>query len=540
MTTGDPGESTAVQTVETPITRLDGVMNHLRALRTLLSWDGVGVLIDEGPHAVVTVLLQGDEVVSALRFCLSAAESVDALRLYNEGVVTPMELRCWQGHELEAEQIRNLADLTAVWRASCGQRKEQTEQDWRRFFGRLETNTLTKGRAAGITADTRHQVLLDAHGRCMFDGCGADLTKDPVSGKRGNYGALAHNVASSERGTRGTLYLSGGLSNDPKNILLLCDTHHRLVDAIAKADYPAAVLSEMRRRFCGEATALLDTLALTPVPAFCVAWPVHQQRISPPSSEQISRALKPMRARVHGMLRTVNDNDAALRSLDGPALWTAMPAIVDRTSNEILQQAHGTGYRAALFAMGRMPSLIALGAKLGNKCEITPMLQYREKGLWFWPLNEPRGEFFTIQGVDQLSASGSEVCLLLGLTAIPPAMRLTAKSLGRAVSVVARPDCEGNGALGHPDDGALFRQRIQELLHELRDAHGVRRVHVLPCASNAACLFFGQSFDSYHPELVVYDFATDRGHMVPTLRIANVQNEAKVTAVGCTGELSST
>jgi len=27
-------------------------------------------------------------------------------------------------------------------------------------------------------------------------------------------------------------------------------------------------------------------------------------------------------------------------------------------------------------------------------------------------------------------------------------------------------------------------------------AHGVRRVHVLPCGSNVSCVFFGQSFDS--------------------------------------------
>ena len=98
----------------------------------------------------------------------------------------------------------------------------------------------------------------------------------------------------------------------------------------------------------------------------------------------------------------------------------------------------------------------------------------------------------------------------------------------RIVSVVARNEHLGNGALGHPDDGASFRQRMQELLHRLRDVHGVRRVHVLPCASNAACVFFGQSFDSYHPELLVYDFEPEGGCMVPRLRIKNVNNEPVV------------
>ena len=160
----------------------------------------------------------------------------------------------------------------------------------------------------------------------------------------------------------------------------------------------------------------------------------------------------------------------------------------------------------------------------------------RERAVGTGRLNEPRGEFFTVEGLDRLSDREGEVCLLLGLTAVPEAMRSTAKSRGAGVvSVVAGTEYLGNGALGHPDDGALFRQRMQELLHRLGDAHGVRRVHVLPCASNAACVFFGQSFDSCHPELVIYDFAEEGGSMVPRLRVANVNNEPKVKAVGACG-----
>ena len=529
---GDPRVLTVAQTRERPITELAAVKDHAAAVRQLVSWDRVGVLMDEQPSAVVTVLLRDDAVVSASRFCLSPAESVNGLRAYNQGVVSPMELRCWQGHEMTAKQICHLADLTTIWRESSGQRKEQTAENWLTFFGDIERDTRKKGRGTGITGPTRNQVLLDARGRCMFEGCGVDLTQDPVTRVRGNFATLAHNVAASEGGTRGMLYLSGELADVPENILLLCDTHHRLVDTVAKADYSAATLSTMRRRFCEEASALLDALALTPTPAFCVAWPVHRQVVALPSSQQIARALKPIGARLDGAPRTVTDNEAVLRSLEGKALWSAMPTAIEQTAADILLQARGEGYRAALFAMGLMPALIALGAKLGNKCEITPMLQYREKGLWFWPVNEPRGEFFTIEGLDQLSAPGSEVCLLLGLTAVPKAMRATAESIGAGVvSVVACPEYLGNGALGHPDDGFSFRQRMQELLHRLKGAHGVRRVHLLPCASNAACVFFGQSFDSYHPELVIYDFVPEGGPMVPTLRVANVSNGAKITAV---------
>ena len=532
MASSDPKELTVVQTREPPMTALDAVKDHAAAMRALVSWNRVGVLIDEGPQAIVTVLLEGDTVAGGSRFCLPAQQSVDALRAYGEGTTEPMELRCWQGYKIASEETRSLAKLTAIWDGSSGQRKEQANEDWRTFFEDVENKARMKGRGTAISTATRNQVLLDAHGRCMFDGCGVDLTIDPVTGTRGNFATLGHNVAASEGGTRGIIYLSHSLANDPSNVLLLCETHHRLIDTVANADYPAAALSAMRRRFCAAANVLLDGLALAPTPAFCVAWPVHRQRIALPSSQQIARALKPIGARLDGQLRSVTDNESLLRTLEGADLWAAIGAAVEQTAADILLQAHGEGYRAALFAMGLMPALIALGAKLGNKSDITPMLRYRENGLWYWPMTEPRGEFYTIDGLDQLSGEG-DVCLLLGLTAVPDTMQSTAHYLGmRVVSVVARTEYLGSGALGHPDDGATFRQRMQELLHRLRDTHGVRSVHVLPCASNAACVFFGQAFDSHHPDLLIYDFVSDGHGMVPRLRVANVNNVCKIEAVG--------
>ena len=527
----DPKEMMVVQTREPPMTALDAVEDHAAAVRRLVSWNSVGVLIDGGLQAIVTVLLDGDTVTGALRFCLSAAQSVCALRAYCQGTTDPMELRCWQGHTMTSKQTQSLTDLTNAWKQSFSQRKVQRYQDWQTFFERVEQGDREKGRGTRISITTHNQVLLDAHGRCMFDGCGTDLTEDPVTRVRGNFATLAHNVASSESGPRGVLYLSDGLADDPNNILLLCETHHRLVDKVAKADYSAATLSEMRRRFSMEATRLLDALALAPTPAYCVAWPIHRQRIALPSSQQVAQALKPIGARLDGQLRSVNDNEAILRSLEDANLWAAMHTAVEQTAANILQQAHGDKYRAALFAMGLMPALMALGAKLGNKCDIIPMLRYRENGLWYWPVNEPRGEFYRINGLDRLSDCEGDVCLLLGLTAVPKSMHSTAKDLNMSiVSVIARPKYLGSGALGHPDDGVSFRQRMQELLHQLRDVHGVQTVHVLPCASNAACVFFGQAFDSYHPNLVIYDFISDGSSMVPRLGITNVNNECKVEA----------
>ena len=109
----DPHESTVVQTGEAPMTGLDSVKDHAEAMRALVTWDWAGVLMDEGQQAVVTVLLEGDEIVAASGFCLSADQSADTLRESKEGsvdLIEATELRCWQGHAMTREQMCTLSE----------------------------------------------------------------------------------------------------------------------------------------------------------------------------------------------------------------------------------------------------------------------------------------------------------------------------------------------------------------------------------------------------------------------------------------------
>ncbi|WP_228271912.1 SAVED domain-containing protein [Acinetobacter soli] len=77
----------------------------------------------------------------------------------------------------------------------------------------------------------------------------------------------------------------------------------------------------------------------------------------------------------------------------------------------------------------------------------------------------------------------------------------------------------GNGAIPNPESGRKFCARLQQLLHDLKNKHNTKRVHLLVCASNAACVFIGQAIDLHHPEIIAYDFAKET--MVARLVIKN-------------------
>ena len=65
-------------------------------------------------------------------------------------------------------------------------------------------------------------------------------------------------------------------------------------------------------------------------------------------------------------------------------------------------------------------------------------------------------------------------------------------------------------------------KKVHELFHHLLTDYGIKKIHLLPCASNAACVFLGKAIDNYHPKIVVYDF--NGPTMIPRLTIEPVPN----------------
>ncbi|WXG54949.1 MAG: SAVED domain-containing protein [Candidatus Sedimenticola sp. (ex Thyasira tokunagai)] len=521
------------QAVQPPLEDLALIDAHIRLLEAVTDWSDVGILIDEGNKATLILLLNGQDISAVLRFCLSADDSARAIDLLRRAS-GKVYFGAWQGHILEHEEIHSLDDIQRIWLNIPDQIVVFSTDDVRDFFTRIEDESIQKGRNAPFSTPTKRAVMLASHGRCMFEGCGENLGFDPHTGTEGNFAYLAHNVASSENGPRGVVGLSEKLSDDPSNVLLLCDKHHRLVDKVAAADYPAERLSRMRREFCETADRLLTGLKYQPIPAFAVLWPFNQQTIAPPSPVQIAQSLSKINARLDGQINVVSDNDEILRASDPGIRSRLMPTIISSAAETIRMQAGGFKHRAALFAFGLMPSLIALGAKLGNKNEIVPMLRYRDGGQWTWPSDEPTGKCYEIIGLEELTDSEHEVVLILAFTADPEPANAVARNLSdeqgiKTVKVKAKPEFQGNGAIAHPADGMEFMKDMQALLHTLTDKHQVNQFHVLPCASNATCVFFGQAYDKHHPNLLVYDF--NNGMMRPELLISNNGEGCSISAV---------
>ena len=202
--------------------------------------------------------------------------------------------------------------------------------------------------------------------------------------------------------------------------------------------------------------------------------------------------------------------------------------IVKEEAEDIIQQTQSESHKAALFAFGPMPALVGLGAFLGNKCEITPMLRFRDGGYWMWPQESSVQKPYTIKldeaGLDAID----EVTVCVAMTNYPDTMKNTADAIGVPIIEIIAIDF-GNAAIPHPENGKELRADLHSLLLKLYDKFSIKRVNLLVCASNAVCVFVGQAFDLYQPILTVYDFSGDC--MKPMLEITYEKNRVQMVTL---------
>lgn len=506
-----------------PLESIEKLNEFLGQIKSQFTWTRVGFLTDEGYKNQVFLLLS-DEHNASFRLNLPERDMRQAIEqfLVNEKII----YRHLQGAEVTKEDLSSMDALRKVWLKCKGQSDEVSLDQFEQLLSMIfdEHLEVQKGRNGSFTTKTLTQVMQDSHGHCMFEGCGERLDIDWLTGRNGNFAYNAHNVGSSVNGPRGIMLISEKQSDDPQNILLLCDKHHRLIDRVALADYNATRLTKMRDDFVVVAKRLLEGLSYQPIPVFSVLWPVGAYSSSSPELREIAESLSLLKARIKNDRMDIGQNDRILMKRP-EKLIQDIEEIVKDAAEEILSLSRKNNYKAALFAFGPMPALVGLGALIGNKNEITPMLRYRDGNCWMWPKSSPVDKPYKILFDEQISKS-KEVTLSVSLTAQPESMMSKAAQLGFP-HIKVEAEVMGNGAIPHPENGNMLKTDIQRLLQLLRDKYDVQRVHLLMCASNAASVFLGQAYDSHQPDILVYDFVD--GDMQPRIEISARGGRVSVT-----------
>jgi len=141
------------------------------------------------------------------------------------------------------------------------------------------------------TAQTVQLLCAKAAGRCEFAGCGEILYEEILTRRRIRNSVVAHIVASSPDGPRGDRERSHKLSQEIGNLMLLCPTHHTLIDSRVE-DYPEALLLSMKKQHEDSVERLCAQLQSEPSEMITLVSPIKgRHRVTPDLHEQVQALL---------------------------------------------------------------------------------------------------------------------------------------------------------------------------------------------------------------------------------------------------------
>lgn len=287
------------------------------------------------------------------------------------------------------------------------------------------------------------RLWVHAGGRCEYRGCNAYLLEDDLTAFTLNLADRAHIVGATDAvgSPRGDDPLPAGERNEPDNLMLLCRVHHRLIDARVEA-HSVAELRRMKREHETRIrllTGLIDDAATVVVRAI---GGIRGAPVQIPRAAVLAAVRTDGRFPRYPLALAEEDLEIDLRVLpeEGhPTYWrTGLAIIAERAAH--ITNAHTPIHHISVFALTRIPLLVALGFHLDDKIPTTTYGRRRDgtgDGGWgFDPDAEP--VHFEVRHVAG-PTDGPRVALAVSITAPIAEEVATGGIVGRCAVYELRP-----------------------------------------------------------------------------------------------------
>lgn len=386
----------------------------------------------------------------------------------------------------------------------------------------------TAGRGQDISTKTAWQVWTDAGGRCMFEGCGSNLAHVHLYNAPARIGYLAHIIASDPNGPRGDPVLSHQRSNDPSNIMLMCDGHHRLIDSFAPNEYSANKLFAMRQNHLDLVNRQLQALAYPRAKAITIHADLGNTPTYFPDSAYIEAILATGRSMqrdvVHHIRRTQRDDRTQ------PGFWVHYlqehEIDIQQMVNSFKLNGSQDSDELAIFPLHHTPTLILAGRIIGEARKLQVFQFDRQRGSWRWNPNATPQPADTFRIEDSTTATADEVLLTIELTASVKPETMPVHLAGAVANgtmpwvriTMANPD---GGCIAHPRDLEEFKATARQAIKQVQDEMGAKRVHLIAISPASTLFCFGQMLQAgNHALYTFYDRAAGQATFVEAFTLS--------------------
>jgi hypothetical protein len=445
--------------------------------------------------------------------------------------------------EIPAHEFQTAKQRGADWVARSTSATANDLKAWQQ----ARMAALGAGRGRPLKAADELQIWHDAGGRCMYRGCAKDVGRTSLTTKAAAAAYLAHIVASDPNGPRGGA-TSIALSDNPANIMLMCDEHHRLIDRIEVDEHTPELLNEMRKTHVDSVRLALDGLAFKRSKAVALIGDIANLATSAAERDMRAAVLQRQLAcdpRVDYILRRTQRDDRTQPNFWQYLLHEHEQGILELRRLLGSNQSLGDSCEVlSVFALLPVPLLVLVGRIIGEARPVELYQYDRTRSTWCFDatvLPQSPDTFSLVE--PQAPVTAPEVLLTFELTAeldlnaLPPGLA-TRVSSGSLPWVRVRHLNPNESCIGTKDDLIQFSKVAREAIRLVQDKMRASHVHLIGIGPASTLVAFGQMLQAgHHSTYTVYDRPNMQANFGPALTISG---DRVISAGGTSGSVEKT
>lgn len=360
-----------------------------------------------------------------------------------------------------------------------------------------------------IPENVKLQIWVRAGGRCQYPGCNEVLWKDTLTLAQMNRAYIAHIIADTPSGPRGDIILSEELRSDLNNIMLLCDTHHRLIDKEKVEDHSPELLRKYKKDHEAR-IELLTSLTSNHRTEIVIFSTKIGERRGEVNFKEACDAVIPNHYPSNERGICIEIVDLNLNEQD-PLFWDIVRTQIDRELSRYLGDNKGSDGKIishfSIFALAPIPALIYFGKKIGDIRSAEVYQRHRQPAGWKWTELKDK-EFKYILDYPEADSVKNNATVVINLSLSGPIKNTDIESFLECKSTIytITNNNPKRDFLDTREQLEEFRGHWYSLIARIVHIHGPDcMIHLFAAVPNAIAVEIGRSLLKNDPQLVIYE-----------------------------------
>jgi hypothetical protein len=336
---------------------------------------------------------------------------------------------------------------------------------------------------------------------------------DKVTLTASNNSNIAHIIASSPDGPRGSETESYYLSDKIDNLMLMCLDHHHLIDSAENVEiYSVEKLRAMKAAQEERVQKLMNNLNADVTTMIHLTSPIKGEQTISFSAKEAAKAFIPH----------MNAESEYAMTIAVPAFGEYESSEYWANANSWLENHFNSTVRAKLdnfpnthfsvFPLAPIPLIMKLGFLMGDKIRADVYQRTKYPDTWEWQSSDLTNEFSIEENNFE---NGEGVAIVLSVTAEIDIKDVLKENPYRTIYII-RGNNQNDDSIKSEKDLSAFWHKYKDLCERLKDE---KVLSVFPAVPVSAAFEMGRRYMvGVYPQMVIYD---KKGYFFETLTIGD-------------------